>query len=120
MEEQRGELAKIYQQLVSTGLVGSTVPFTQNDFFWAVCAVRSRTFSGPYVGSTMQVRCFIRRVSPIGEPSPEAGPVCGQRHAGTCFGFKSFTHWQILREQPQKPGLHASVCVCVGGGAVVL
>lgn len=50
--EQQKEWADLYTKL-QTGLAAGSGPVTSADFFWALSAVRSRTFSGPYVASTL-------------------------------------------------------------------
>ncbi|GIL58110.1 hypothetical protein Vafri_12963 [Volvox africanus] len=54
--EQQREWQQLYDDLVSKGTPSSAQPPTREDFIWAMSCVRSRTFSGPYVGSTLQDR----------------------------------------------------------------
>lgn len=57
--EQQREWTTLYEKFVSEGLVdksaAAAVPSMQ-EFFRALSLVRSRTFSGPYVGSTLSDR----------------------------------------------------------------
>ncbi len=46
----------VQQQQQPGGGGGSKAPPTRDEFYWAMCCVRSRTFSGPYIGSTLTDR----------------------------------------------------------------
>ncbi|GLI66477.1 hypothetical protein VaNZ11_010320 [Volvox africanus] len=54
--EQQREWQQLYDDLVSKGMPSGAQPPAREDFIWAMSCVRSRTFSGPYVGSTLQDR----------------------------------------------------------------
>eukprot|EP00200_Dunaliella_tertiolecta_P001304 CAMPEP_0202361426 /NCGR_PEP_ID=MMETSP1126-20121109/13995_1 /ASSEMBLY_ACC=CAM_ASM_000457 /TAXON_ID=3047 /ORGANISM="Dunaliella tertiolecta, Strain CCMP1320" /LENGTH=501 /DNA_ID=CAMNT_0048955379 /DNA_START=165 /DNA_END=1670 /DNA_ORIENTATION=- len=56
VEEQQREWAGLYKELCDKGVQPGAQPVSREDFFWALCAVRSRTFSGPYIGSTLADR----------------------------------------------------------------
>ncbi|KAF5841378.1 hypothetical protein DUNSADRAFT_13246 [Dunaliella salina] len=56
VEEQQQEWAELHKELCEKGLQPGAQPVSKQDFFWALCAVRSRTFSGPYIGSTLTDR----------------------------------------------------------------
>lgn len=53
VKEQQEEWNGLYESLCASLLQGS---MSKNEFFWALSCVRSRTFSGPYVGSTLADR----------------------------------------------------------------
>lgn len=55
VKQQREEWTALHGRL-SAGLAPGAAPVTQADFFWALSLVRSRTFSGPYIGSTLADR----------------------------------------------------------------
>ncbi|GLC36601.1 hypothetical protein PLESTB_000254700 [Pleodorina starrii] len=56
VKEQQREWQQLYDELVRTGTPAGAQPPSREDFFWAMSCVRSRTFSGPYIGSTLQDR----------------------------------------------------------------
>lgn len=56
VKEQQKEWERLYQDLATRGLQPGAAPIPKASFFWAMSCVRSRTFSGPYVGSTLQDR----------------------------------------------------------------
>ncbi|KAI8477484.1 MAG: hypothetical protein J3K34DRAFT_453032 [Monoraphidium minutum] len=53
--EQRREWGALHERLTAGMAPGVEAP-SRADFFWALAAVRSRTFSGPYVASSLQDR----------------------------------------------------------------
>lgn len=54
--EQQREWAALYGKFLEQGAVDKTSAPSQQDFFRALSLVRSRTFSGPYVASTLSDR----------------------------------------------------------------
>ncbi|KIZ03308.1 hypothetical protein MNEG_4645 [Monoraphidium neglectum] len=53
--QQQQEWAALHASAAASAAPGAAPP-SRADFFWALAAVRSRTFSGPYVASTLQDR----------------------------------------------------------------
>ncbi|KAL6755314.1 hypothetical protein V8C86DRAFT_2679007 [Haematococcus lacustris] len=53
---QQQEWAGLHRQLLASGLQPGQATVTSEQFLWALCAVRSRTFSGPYIGSSLADR----------------------------------------------------------------
>lgn len=53
--EQQREWGALYERFAA-GLAPGVAPTPKAEFFWAMSVVRSRTFSGPYVATTLQVR----------------------------------------------------------------
>ncbi|GFH18096.1 SET domain-containing protein, partial [Haematococcus lacustris] len=53
---QQQEWAGLHRQLLASGLQPGQTRVTSEQFLWALCAVRSRTFSGPYIGSSLADR----------------------------------------------------------------
>lgn len=56
VKEQKREWQQLYDEMVQSSTKAGLQPPSQEDFFWAMSCVRSRTFSGPYIGSTLQDR----------------------------------------------------------------
>mmetsp|Transcript_22162 Transcript_22162/g.56310 ORF Transcript_22162/g.56310 Transcript_22162/m.56310 type:complete len:522 (-) Transcript_22162:24-1589(-) len=58
VKEQQLEWGALYEDLAARGVVPGSgrAPISQRDFLWALSAVRSRTFSGPYLPSTASDR----------------------------------------------------------------
>lgn len=56
VKEQQAEWAGLYAELQAGGLLPGCAPISETDFTWALCAVRSRTFSGPYIASSLSDR----------------------------------------------------------------
>ncbi|EFJ50052.1 hypothetical protein VOLCADRAFT_104004 [Volvox carteri f. nagariensis] len=56
VKEQQREWQQLYGDLVRSGTPAGVQAPSREDFFWAMSCVRSRTFSGPYIGSTLQDR----------------------------------------------------------------
>ncbi|GIL93573.1 hypothetical protein Vretifemale_20989 [Volvox reticuliferus] len=54
VKEQQREWQQLYDDLVKKGTAPGAQPPPREDFIWAMSCVRRRTFSGPYVGSTLQ------------------------------------------------------------------
>ncbi|KAJ9505775.1 hypothetical protein QJQ45_006438 [Haematococcus lacustris] len=53
---QQQEWAGLHRQLLASGLQPGQATVTSEQLLWALCAVRSRTFSGPYIGSSLADR----------------------------------------------------------------
>ncbi|GFH12084.1 SET domain-containing protein, partial [Haematococcus lacustris] len=53
---QQQEWAGLHRQLLASGLQPGQATVTSEQFLWALCAVRSRTFSGPYIGLSLADR----------------------------------------------------------------
>ena len=53
VKEQRSSWTSWYKQLKEAT---PSTPITEADWLWALSCVRSRTFSGPYIGSSLQDR----------------------------------------------------------------
>lgn len=54
VKEQQRNWAALYEQVSKAQL--SMAPITQQELYWAISCVRSRSFSGPYIGSTLSDR----------------------------------------------------------------
>jgi hypothetical protein len=54
VKEQQRTWASLYEQVSKAQL--SLAPITQQELYWAMSCVRSRSFSGPYIGSTLSDR----------------------------------------------------------------
>lgn len=62
VKEQQNEWSTLHAQLVASGMAPGAAPPSLADLYWAMACVRSRTFSGPYVGSTLQDRLRLAGV----------------------------------------------------------
>lgn len=64
MKEQQREWQELYNAFRTACLAvqqqqpggSKAAPPIRDEFYWAMCCVRSRTFSGPYIGSTLTDR----------------------------------------------------------------
>ncbi|KXZ50177.1 hypothetical protein GPECTOR_17g814 [Gonium pectorale] len=56
VRQQKAEWQALHAELASKGTPPGTTPPSASEFYWAMSCVRSRTFSGPYIGSTLQDR----------------------------------------------------------------
>ncbi|KAG2445470.1 hypothetical protein HXX76_000087 [Chlamydomonas incerta] len=56
VKEQQREWAALYDTLRGSGMAAGAPPPSREEFWWAMSVVRSRTFSGPYIGSTLSDR----------------------------------------------------------------
>lgn len=54
VKQQKNEWAQQYSKLQAALQAGAAV--SKDEFFWALISVRSRAFSGPYIGSTLTDR----------------------------------------------------------------
>jgi hypothetical protein len=54
--EQQREWGAFHERLSASGMAAGVAAPSRAEFFWALSCVRSRTFSGPYVASTLQDR----------------------------------------------------------------
>eukprot|EP00798_Chlamydomonas_sp_ICE-L_P025788 gene25788-11455_t len=74
VEEQRQDWAAYYAALQAGLQPGKEV--AEDEFYWAMSCVRSRTFSGPYVGSTLKERGPAPRQGPRVSPVLVCLPFC--------------------------------------------
>ncbi|KAG2428873.1 hypothetical protein HYH02_014196 [Chlamydomonas schloesseri] len=56
VKEQQREWSGLYDALRSSGMAAGAAAPSREEFWWAMSVVRSRTFSGPYIGSTLSDR----------------------------------------------------------------
>eukprot|EP00198_Chlamydomonas_reinhardtii_P006814 XP_001696150.1 protein N-methyltransferase [Chlamydomonas reinhardtii] len=56
VKEQQREWTALYDTLRGSGMAAGAAPPSREEFWWAMGVVRSRTFSGPYIGSTLSDR----------------------------------------------------------------
>ncbi|KAG2482134.1 hypothetical protein HYH03_018920 [Edaphochlamys debaryana] len=62
VREQQKEWRDLYDTLKREGVAAGASPPSREEFQWALAVVRSRTFSGPYIGSTLSDRLRLAGV----------------------------------------------------------